>query len=241
MFGRGEEKVSGAPSHLRYRPFAGLWDSVQRQRQAAWTESRRRDGFERRGDAALFFEAVAGAVPLDHRSRERVAVPPPAGPARPPADEQAEVLAELAELVAGRAAFDWTDSDEYIEGAIPDLDPRVLHRLRRGEFVVQAHLDLHGLTAEEARCALDRFLLHAFRAGWRCVLIVHGRGRNSKDQIPVLKTRLKTWLARGQWSRFVLAFTSARPCDGGAGALYVLLRRHRAAKHAIRVVEGAKR
>ena len=59
------------------------------------------------------------------------------------------------------------------------------------------------------------------------MLIVHGRGLNSKDQVPVLKTRLAQWLARGSWARLVLAFTSARPCDGGAGALYVLLRRQR--------------
>ena len=65
----------------------------------------------------------------------------------------------------------------------------------------------------------------AHQSGQRCVLIVHGRGLNSKDQVPVLKHRLTTWLTRGSWARLVLAFTSARPCDGGAGALYVLLRR----------------
>jgi DNA-nicking Smr family endonuclease len=72
------------------------------------------------------------------------------------------------------------------------------------------------------------------------VLIVHGRGHNSKDQIPVLKSRLANWLARGQWARLILGFTSARPCDGGAGALYVLLRRQRNAKRPIRVIAGAK-
>jgi DNA-nicking Smr family endonuclease len=64
---------------------------------------------------------------------------------------------------------------------------------------------------------------------------------NSKDQIPVLKNRLVAWLARGQWARLVLAFTSARPYDGGAGALYVLLRRERGSKKEIQVLNGAKR
>ena len=88
--------------------------------------------------------------------------------------------------------------------------------------------------------AVDAFLTRAHRSGHRCVLIIHGRGLNSKDQIPVLKSRVTTWLRRGTWARWVLAFTSARPCDGGAGALYVLLRRRRDAKHSIRVTEGAK-
>ena len=87
---------------------------------------------------------------------------------------------------------------------------------------------------------VDRFLTDSVRAGLRCVLIVHGRGLNSKDQTPVLKERLKSWLARGRPARVVLAFTTARPCDGGAGALYVLLRRDRT-RRPIEVTEGAKR
>jgi DNA-nicking Smr family endonuclease len=102
-----------------------------------------------------------------------------------------------------------------------------VRQLRRGEFPRQAYLDLHGLTAAEARPAVERFVVEAVRAGRRCVLLVHGRGHNSKDNVPVLKTNLVGWLARGAVSRMVLAFTSARPSDGGAGALYVLLRRDR--------------
>ena len=75
---------------------------------------------------------------------------------------------------------------------------------------------------------MDAVLLEQLPGGHRCVLIVHGRGHNSKDHTPVLKERLKSWLARGAAARkVVLAFTTARPCDGGAGALYVLLRRDR--------------
>ena len=118
------------------------------------------------------------------------------------------------------------------------LDPRLMRRLRRGDFAWQAYIDLHGMTTEEARPAVDRFLIEAVRVGHRCVLIVHGRGHNSKDQTPVLKERLKVWLARGSAARIVLAFATARPSDGGAGALYVLLRRDRR-KRPIRVTEGA--
>ena len=192
-------------------------------------------------DAALFLDAVAGVKPLDARARERVARPAPAFPNREVSDPDAEALAELCDLVTGTAPFDITDSDEYVEGAMVGLDPRLLRRLRAGEFAYQAHLDLHGMTSDEARGEVEAFLTRAHQGGKRCVLIIHGRGRNSKDQVPVLKSKLTAWLARGQSARRILAFTSARACDGGVGAVYVLLRRQRNIKRPIRVTEGAKR
>lgn len=161
-------------------------------------------------------------------------LPPP----RRRAAEDAEALAELADLVHGRGAFDITVTDEYLQGAVVGLEPEIVERLRRGEFACRAYLDMHGLTAEEARRETGDFIAAAIRAGHRCVLIVHGRGLNSKHQRPVLKDRLKAWLSRGALARSVLAFTTARPCDGGAGALYVLLRRPRRRKRPIKVVEG---
>jgi len=188
----------------------------------------------------LFRAAVADVTPLDTAARARVDGPAPASPPRQITSADAEALAELCDLVAGTAPFDISDSDEHLEGAMLGLDPRLLRRLRAGEFAYQAHLDLHGLTAAEARQEVDAFLTHAYQTGKRCVLLIHGRGHNSKDQIPVLKSHLARWLARGQRARLILAFASARPCDGGAGALYVLLRRHPNRKLPIRVLEGAK-
>jgi len=95
----------------------------------------------------------------------------------------------------------------------------------RGEFSVQGHLDLHGLTRAEAKAQVDSFLQEARRKGKRCVVLVHGRGLHSKDQMPVLKEALRTWLATARFGRHVLAFATARPQDGGAGAVYVLLRK----------------
>ncbi|WNZ65045.1 Smr/MutS family protein [Myxococcus sp. MxC21-1] len=140
-------------------------------------------------------------------------------------DENAEALAQLSELVAGQGDFDVTGTDEYIEGASPGIDRNLLRALRRGDFAIQGQLDLHGKTQNEARDALERFLGDSRRAKQRCVLVVHGRGLNSKDQIPVLKERLKGWLSEKRIGRMVLAFASARPQDGGTGAVYVLLRR----------------
>ena len=192
-------------------------------------------------ETSLFLDAVAGVKPLDARERERVAQPAPAFPNREVTHPDAEALAELCDLVTGSVPFDISDGDEYVEGAMVGLDPRLLRRLRGGEFAYQAHLDLHGMTSDEARGEVEVFLTRAHQDGKRCVLIIHGRGRNSKDQVPVLKSKLTTWLARGQSARRILAFTSARACDGGVGAVYVLLRRQRHIKRPIRVTEGAKR
>ena len=105
-------------------------------------------------------------------------------------------------------------------------------------IVREPRVYLVGRQAVDA-AAVDRFLDASVRAGPRCLLIVHGRGLNSKDRTPVLKERLKTWLSRGRASHLVLAFATARPHDGGAGALYVLLRRDRR-RRPMRVTEGAK-
>ncbi|HVN87329.1 MAG TPA: Smr/MutS family protein [Candidatus Binatia bacterium] len=183
---------------------------------------------------------MADVRPLSQHHRQRVGEPPPATPARPVINADAEALAELSELVTGSGPFDITDSDEHVEGVAAGVDPRLVRRVRAGEFAYQAHLDLHRLTVADARSEFDRFMTAARQNGLRCVLIIHGRGRNSKDQVPILKPRVVSWLAHGQWARYVLAFASARACDGGAGALYVLLRRDRKAKRPVQVLHGAK-
>jgi DNA-nicking Smr family endonuclease len=191
-------------------------------------------------EAASFAAAMADVRPLVVDAR--IDAPAPATlTVRQPVDEDSEALAVLSDLVTGNGAFDISDSSEYVEGAVVGLDPRILRRLRRGEFAYQAILDLHGMSAPAARVEVERFVLGAIAAGHRGVLIVHGRGRNSKDNVPILKERLKSWLARGRIGRGILAFTSARPADGGTGALYVLLRRRRGVKEPIQVYEGAKR
>lgn len=192
-------------------------------------------------DISLFRAAVRGVVPLPHEQRGSGGAPAPHWPRAlaAPTGEQA-VLDELNDLVNGIAAFDVSDTDEHVEGMVVGLDPRILRRLRAGEFAYQAHLDLHGLTADEAKEAVTAFVRRAMAVGNRCVLLVHGRGRNSPDQRPVLKDGLKQWLTRGELGRRVLAFSSARPYDGGGGAMYVLLRRERRDKKPFRTFDGAK-
>ncbi len=175
-------------------------------------------------DRTLFEREMTGVTPIAGRGRRRVAPPRPVT-LPPPVDPDAEAYAALADLVSGNGAFDIADTDEYVEGHVAGFDRRILKRLRRGEFSTQAELDLHGMTRDEARAAVERFVIGAVASGLRCVRIVHGRGRHSRDQVPVLKEKVRAWLSRGRIGRSVLAFTSAQPGDGGTGALYVLLRR----------------
>ncbi len=134
------------------------------------------------------------------------------------------VMRHLDELVHGKGQFDIADTDEYIEASVNGLDRRIVKKLRKGEFSVQSHLDLHGMTRDKARVEVAAFIERSYRTGKKCVLIVHGRGLGSENHIPVLKEKLRAWLTRGAIGKKVLAYTSARPFDGGTGAVYVLLR-----------------
>jgi DNA-nicking Smr family endonuclease len=177
-------------------------------------------------DERLFREAMAGVERIERPAPRPRPPGPLAKPSRRPlTEEELEAYAQLVDLVSGEGTFDIQYSDEYMEGAVVGSDPDRLRKLREGEFSHQAHLDLHGMTADEARIAVDRFIVASMLRGLRCVLVIHGRGLNSRDQIPVLKQHLSSWLNRGRLKRLVLAFATARPCDGGAGALYVLLRK----------------
>jgi DNA-nicking Smr family endonuclease len=170
---------------------------------------------------SLFLSAMDGVEQITERGE--APVPNPRLPEI--IDENAEALAELAEMVAGQGDFTVADTDEYIEGAAPGIDARLLRSLRRGDFTLQGRLDLHGMTQLQAKEAVDRFLTDSRRTHKRCVLIVHGRGLNSPDQVPVLKERMREWLNQKRLGKTVLAFATARPQDGGTGAVYVLLRR----------------
>jgi DNA-nicking Smr family endonuclease len=120
------------------------------------------------------------------------------------------------------------------------LDPRLISRLRRGEFAMQDHIDLHGMIQPDAKLALQQFVIKSVGKGMRSVLVVHGRGLGSPGGRPVLKHAAAQWLSHGEIGAHVHAFATARPQDGGAGAMYVLLRRDRR-RAAFDVLQGAKR
>jgi DNA-nicking Smr family endonuclease len=110
-------------------------------------------------------------------------------------------------------------------GDVIGVDRRLAERLKRGRLPIQSSLDLHGLTQAEAHAAVEGFIARAADRGWRTVLIVTGKGR--RDGGGILKTALPRWLNEASLRGHVLALAEARPEHGGAGALYVLLRRRR--------------
>jgi len=173
-----------------------------------------------------FLEAMSGVTPLPSEPRTRVrARESRLEPANPTPDEARQVMDHLSRLVKGEIDMDITFSAEYMEGSLRGFDRELMKKLKRGEFPVQDHIDLHGLTRQEAQVAVKGFILSSYKLGLRCVLIIHGRGLNSPESFPVLKEGLPIWLGRGPVKRIVLAFSTARPYDGGTGAVYVLLRR----------------
>jgi DNA-nicking Smr family endonuclease len=172
----------------------------------------------------LWEQVTSGVRPVA-RGPDTVGPRSPRGPPETFWHPDLDAVDALRALVSGDAPFDLADSDEFIEGRVAGVSHELVRKLRRGEFAVQGHVDLHGMTREEAKRAVESFLRASRSAGKRCVLVVHGRGLHSKDQLPVLKDALRTWLSTARLGRHVLAFATARPVDGGAGAIYVLLRR----------------
>jgi DNA-nicking Smr family endonuclease len=163
-----------------------------------------------------FREAVGRVEPLRAAHRvEPYRVPPPPIPAKRREDEQA-VLAELARLTFDDDA-EIEDDASYLR---PGLPRDILRKLRRTHWVIQDHLDLHGMGADEASLATAAFLSDSARRGLRCVRIVHGKGLRSPGREPVLKRRVRKLLTRREE---VLAFVEPRALQGGGGAVVVLL------------------
>lgn len=155
----------------------------------------------------------------DAERRARLDKPKPEPRARFTRLDQQEVLRESLMPPSDEAALSTGDELSFRRPHVPE---GVLTKLRRGHFAVDAEIDLHGLTAIEARGALREFIAEASERHMTCVRVIHGKGRRSGPRGPVLKNLVNHWLQR---SNDVLAFGSARAVDGGSGAIYVLLRR----------------
>jgi len=133
-----------------------------------------------------------------------------------------DALKMLEELVRGVGSVRLRDTQEYVEWVNPLYLKQIAQDLHRGRFSVKDFLDLHGFTLDEAEVEVEHFLGESLKKGYRCVKIIHGRGLRSPAG-PVLKKSVADWLSR-RHRKNVIAFVTARQCDGGLGALYVLLR-----------------
>ncbi len=170
-------------------------------------------------DITLFREAARDVTPLPAINRAPLRRPLPRPLPQRRWQDDAQVLPDA--LADPWDASEHGDNGETLFFARPGLPHAALRKLKRGAWVVRAQLDLHGLRSDEARLALVEFLHRCARQDHRCVRIIHGKGLSSPNREPVLKHKLRHWLMQ---RADVLAFCQARPADGGAGAVIVLLK-----------------
>ncbi|HYC41790.1 MAG TPA: Smr/MutS family protein [Noviherbaspirillum sp.] len=192
---------------------------AQEEARKAAEEERLRREKESRRDAELFRKSIGDVKPLSpHDKAEPVEHRPLPIARQRLADEQAALEESLSDEFNVDTLL---DTDGELSYARPGISGDILRKLRRGNWVIQAQLDLHGMRREEAREALAEFLRDAVKRGVRCVRVIHGKGLGSVNKEPVLKSKVRSWLVQKEE---VIAFCQARAADGGAGALVVLLK-----------------
>ena len=170
-------------------------------------------------EASLFRASVSDVTPLPRPVRVAHDRPRP----RPiPAQRLRDDRETLADSLSDKVPWDLgLETGEELSYARNGIGSQTLRRLRRGHWVIQDELDLHGLASDEARVLLVEFLNRCRRRGLRCVRIIHGKGLRSPNREPVLKRKVASWLMQRQE---ILAFCQARRIDGGGGAVVVLLK-----------------
>ena len=169
-------------------------------------------------DIALFRKAVGNATPLEHDH----IIPEKPKPAPRPLQTEADNRAVIQELLDSEFDESVLERGDELLFSRPGIQKQTLRKLRKGQFSIEAELDLHGMTVEIARNALTEFLKKSMARTQRCVRIIHGKGLGSANKKPVIKNKLNNWLRQND---NVLAYCSARQSDGGTGAIYLLLKR----------------
>jgi len=189
---------------------------AQRETGEAAARARERQAREQR--ERQLFALTVGPV---NAVRRAATIAPHARPAATARQRERDEAAVMREAISDEFDVEsLLDTDDSLSFRRAGIGPEVVRKLRRGVWAIQAQLDLHGLRRDEARERLSGFVHDARRHGLRCVRVIHGKGNGSPGREPVLKSKVKTWLVQKQE---VIAFTQARACDGGAGALLVLL------------------
>ncbi len=173
---------------------------------------------------ALFAKAMNDVAPVSKRGREIHTPAETKAPLHPSGKTPAQIMQEI---IDGRIEFAIQHTGEYMESFVQGVSPEVLDKLREGQLSPEGHVDLHGLNALQAYTELIRFIKNAYQRNMRTVTVITGRGINSPDGIAVIRNLIQEWLTHDPFKRVVLAFCSAQPRDGGAGALYVLLRKYK--------------
>lgn len=172
-------------------------------------------------DSDDFLKAMQDVKSLDGKGRavvpctkEKNLTPPP-------------VSNPLQDFMDGKLEFALNATEDYVEGHILGIDLMTVGKLQNRQYSPEAHIDLHGLNAEQAYHNLVAFFKNSYQRGLRTVLVVTGKGKNSVNGMPVLRTKVQEWFTKDPFRRVVIAFCTAKQEDGGTGALYVLIRKQK--------------
>ncbi len=231
-----QNEMSDSEKKLKHNPFEKLGKQLKRKtvptaRPARPLRQRPDMVPKAEKDEAAFIEAMRGVKPITgdkHTGGKQKPAPARITPPDACVNDRS-VMDHLSSLIETGEGFIVCNTPEYMEGTGPDVPPEFAERLHRGDFSIQAHIDLHGMGVAQASEAFEEFLDRAIMSGKRAVLVIHGRGLSSPGE-PVLKNKVREWLTRTSWRKWVIAFTSAQSYDGGAGATYILLRRRPVSK-----------
>lgn len=169
-------------------------------------------------ESRLFQEAVKDARPIKVNRISHPAKKPKPIPKQLIKDERQALVDSLSDHYIPTHELESGEELLYLREGQSSV---VLSKLRRGHWVVQAHIDLHGLVSDEARAYVSAFITDCKKRGIRCVRIVHGKGLGSRNKEPILKHKLRGWLMQKDE---VIAYAQAKPTDGGSGAVIVLLK-----------------
>jgi len=216
--------MSSKKATFSVRPFDKLRKSLEQREAATAPPPPRQKKKEDYTDEELFSREMGGVLVIEEfrslacapRTRNTKAAPVSRDPDN-------EAFAALCDITDGTLPMPLADTQEYVEWIHPAFHDDIIQSLHQGKISVQAFLDLHGFTVPEAEEELDDFINDSLKKGFTCIKIIHGRGLRS-----VRCARLKDTVVKrlsGHFRKEVIAYVTARQCDGGLGALYVLMRK----------------
>lgn len=194
---------------------------AERQHQLQLEQERLRLEQEkkRQEEVNLFRRQVKDVTPMPDANRKLHQLEKPVPiPGKRPLNQEPPSQADISDEMDVERFLEADDRQSYRRNGV---GLEALKKLRKGQWRIQAQIDLHGLTSDEARTAVVEFLDASMKHDLRCVRIIHGKGLGSQGNGPVLKEKVKRWLVQKEE---VLAFCQAPPRDGGDGALLVMLK-----------------
>ncbi|UCG78232.1 MAG: Smr/MutS family protein [Nitrospirota bacterium] len=214
-------KDKDIPDNLRARPFDDLMDMIEKKWSGLADKHEGEQEEPQISDEELFRDAMSRVREIKE-FRDIPVGGSKTGPAFIPrkTDEKDDEI--LDEITSGKRSIDISATQEFVRWVNPDDRHFDITELHRGSYSVQDYIDLHGYTANEAEEEIEEYLKDAIRRGLSCIKIIHGRGLRSANG-PVIKERLVN-LLQGKFRKKIRAFVSARQCDGGLGAVYVVLK-----------------